>query len=90
MPGQTFSLYGVSEFHVEYWTGTEWALVPGGVIAGNRQVWRQLLFTPVTTTAIRITVTGTLDLWTRLTEVEAYTATTAMLESASPPAHPKQ
>ena len=86
--GQTFSWYGVTDFHVEYWTGTEWALVPGGVVAGNRQVWRQLLFTPVTTIAIRITVTGTIDYWTRLTEVEAYTptATTVIPESASPPA----
>ena len=57
---------------MQYWTGTQWALVPGGSIAGNTQVWRQLLFTPVTTTAIRITVTGTVDTWTRLTEVEAY------------------
>ena len=86
--GQTFSLYGVTEFHVEYWTGTEWTLVRGGVNAGNRQVWRQLVFTPVTTTAIRITVTGTIDPWTRLTEVEAYTttATTAVPETASRPA----
>ena len=71
--GQTFSLYGVTDFQVEYWTGAQWALVPGGAVAGNTQVWRQLLFTPVTTAAIRITVTGTVDLWTRLTEVEAYT-----------------
>ena len=71
--GQTFSLYGVTDFQVEYWTGSQWALVPGGAVAGNTQVWRQLLFAPVTTTAIRITVTGTVDLWTRLTEVEAYT-----------------
>jgi hypothetical protein len=86
--GQTFSLYGVTEFHVEYWTGTEWTLIRGGVNAGNRQVWRQLVFTPVTTTAIRITVTGTIDPWTRLTEVEAYTttATTDIRETASPPA----
>jgi subtilisin family serine protease len=71
--GQTFSLYGVTDFQVEYWTGTQWALIPGGAIVGNTQVWRQLLFTPVTTTAIRITVTRTPDGWTRLTEVEAYT-----------------
>ena len=55
------------------------------------QVSRQLLFGPFTTTALRITVTGTMDLWTRLTEVEAYTptATTVIAESASPPAPPK-
>ena len=73
--GQSFSLYGVTDFQVEYWTGAQWALVPGGTIAGNTQVWRQLLFSPVTTTAIRITVTGALNTWTRLAEVEAYTST---------------
>ena len=70
--GQTFSLYGVTDFQCGTWTGTQWALVPGGSVAGNTQVWRQLLFSPITTTAIRITVTGTVDTWTRLTEVEAY------------------
>jgi subtilisin family serine protease len=89
--GQTFSLYGVTDFQVEYWTGTQWALVPGGAIAGNTQVWRQLLFAPVTTTAIRITVTKTPDPWSRLTEVEAYTsaATSVSVEFAAPPTPPK-
>ena len=88
MFGQTFSLYGVTDFQVEYWTGTQWALVPGGAIVGNSQVWRQLLFTPVTTTAIRITVTRTPDPWTRLTEVEAYTtaATSVSVEFDAQPA----
>lgn len=79
MLGQSFSLYGVTDFQVHYWTGTEWALVPGGTVAANTQVWRQLLFSPITTTAIRITVTGALDTWTRLTEVEAYTSAAASI-----------
>ena len=83
--GQSFSLYGVTDFQVQYWTGATWALVPGGSITGNTQVWRQLIFTPVTTTAIRIMVTGTVDMWTRLTEVEAYAGTPIATVAAMPP-----
>ena len=71
--GQSFSLYGVTDFLVQYWTGTQWALVPGGSIAGNTQVWRQLRFSPITTAAIRITVTGARSAWTPLAEVEVFT-----------------
>jgi hypothetical protein len=90
--GQPFSLYGVTDFQVEYWTGAQWSLVPGGSIAGNTQVWRQLIFTPVTTTAIRIMVTGTVDMWTRLTEVEAYAtaATTADADFVTQPPPPQR
>jgi len=90
--GQSFSLYGVTDFQVQYWTGTQWTLVPGGTIAGNTQVWRQLLFSPVTTTAIRITVSGALDTWTRLTEVEAYTtaAATVSVDFITQQAPPKR
>jgi hypothetical protein len=67
-----FSRYGVTNFQVEYWTGTSWSAVPGGVVSENRNVWRQLIFAPVTTTAIRVLITGTMDGWSRLVEVEAY------------------
>jgi hypothetical protein len=45
--------------------------VPGGAITGN--VWRRFTFTPVTTTRVRITVTGALNGYSRLVELEAYT-----------------
>jgi peptidyl-Asp metalloendopeptidase len=69
---QTFSLYGVTDFTVQYWTGSTWATVPGGAIAGNRQVWRTVTFAPLTTTSIRILVTGALNSWSRVAEVEVY------------------
>src|SRR6185503_10428972 len=59
-PTMPFSLYGLTDFQVQYWTGSTWAVVPGGAIAGNTLVWRQLTFSPLTTSKIRIWVTGAL------------------------------
>lgn len=80
--GQTFSLYGLTDFWVQTWSGTQWVTVPGGVISGNRQVWRRVTFPPMMTTGFRIFVTGALTTWSRITEVEAYTVGTA--ESPAP------
>ncbi len=71
-PGQTFSLYGITSFQVQYWNGLTWGIVPGGDIAGNNQVWRQFTFSPITTAKIRVLVTGSLNAYSRITEVEAY------------------
>ena len=70
----TFSLYGITDFEVQYWTGTDWATVPGGRIAGNRSVWRRVTFPPLTTDRIRISVTAALGGSSRVVEVEAWTA----------------
>ena len=68
---QTFTAYGVRSFDVQYWTGTAWATVPGGV-TGNTLVWRTVTFPAVTTQKIRVVVTGAADGYSRLTEIEAY------------------
>jgi len=69
----TFTLYGLRNFEVQYWTGTEWAAVPGGTIANNNLVWRQFIFTPLDTTKIRVLVSAVADgVWSRIAEVEAY------------------
>jgi peptidyl-Asp metalloendopeptidase len=68
----TFSLYGLTDFTVQYWDGTQWLAVPGGAVSGNRLVWRQLTFAALTTTKIRVLVTGALNTWSRITEIEAY------------------
>jgi PKD repeat protein len=70
--GTTFSLYGITDFEVQYWTGSGWVAVPGGVVTGNSKVWRQFTFTPVTTDQIRVYVTGALGSYARITEVEAW------------------
>jgi subtilisin family serine protease len=73
-PTLTFSQYGLTNFTVQYWDGTGWVAVPGAVASGNRLVWWQVTFAALTTTKIRVYITGTLDAWSRLTDVEAYTA----------------
>jgi hypothetical protein len=70
----TFSLYGITDFQVQYWTGTAWALVPGGSISGNNAVWRQLTFPAITTDRIQVLVTGALASYSRIVEIEAWTA----------------
>jgi hypothetical protein len=47
----TFSLYGLTDFQVQYWTGSAWVTVPGGTVSGNNLVWRQLTFSPLMTSA---------------------------------------
>jgi hypothetical protein len=71
----TFSLYGLTEFEVQYWTGSQWVVVPGGGITGNNLVWRKVTFTPLTTTKIRVWITGTQDVWSRITELEVWGST---------------
>jgi hypothetical protein len=50
----------------------QWVAVPGGIVSGNTLVWRQLTFAPLTTTKIRLYVTGALTSWTRVAEFEVY------------------
>ncbi|HET9665307.1 MAG TPA: Ig-like domain-containing protein, partial [Desertimonas sp.] len=71
-PTMTFSLYGVRDFTVQYWTGTAWLTVPGGTVTGNNLVWRKFVFAPVTTQKIRVHITNGLGSHSRLTEIEAY------------------
>ena len=83
-PTMTFSLYGVRDFTVQYWTGTAWQTVPGGTVTGNTLVWRKFVFAPVTTAKIRVHVTSGLSSHSRLTEIEAYaSAGTSPLASNS-------
>jgi glycine rich protein/Big-like domain-containing protein/all-beta uncharacterized protein/F5/8 type C domain-containing protein/BACON domain-containing protein len=69
-----FTYYGLTDFQVQSWSGTQWVAVPGGSITGNTQVWRQVPFVPLTTSRIRVLVTGALGNLSRIAEVEAYSA----------------
>jgi hypothetical protein len=71
-PTTTFTKYGVVDFTVEYWTSSEWQLVPGAVVSGNNLVWRQFFFTPIQTSRIRVVVANGKSSYTRLVEVEAW------------------
>lgn len=68
----TFTGYGIVDFQVQYWDGAAWVTVPGGSVTGNNKVWRKFTFSPITTTKIRVYVTGAADSYGRATELEAW------------------
>jgi serine protease len=70
----TFSQYGITDFEVQYWTGSAWATVPGASVAGNDKVWRKFSFAALATNSIRVVVSGSLAGYSRITEIEAYAA----------------
>ena len=75
---QTFSLYGITAFDVQYWNGSSWVTVPGGSVIGNNKVWRQFTFSPITTGKIRVVINAGADnVYSRVVEVEAWSATEA-------------
>ena len=69
-----FSQYGVTDFQVQYWTGSTWANVPSGNVTGNRNVWRQFTFANITTSTIRVLVNNSLTSYSWIVEIEAYEA----------------
>ena len=75
---QTFSLYGITAFDVQYWDGSAWTTVSGGSITNNNKVWKQLTFAAVTTSKIRVVVNAGADnAYSRVVEVEAWGSQTA-------------
>jgi len=68
----TFGYWGLRAFEVQYWNGSAWVAVPNGAVTGNDKVWRQFLFAPITTTKIRVWITGALNGYSRVIEVEAW------------------
>jgi RHS repeat-associated protein len=69
---QTFSLYGLLAFDVQYWNGSSWVTIPGGSVAGNNKVWRKFTFSPITTTKIRVHINAVPDAWSRVVEIQAF------------------
>ena len=69
---QTFSLYGLLAFNVQYWNGSSWVTVPGGSVTGNNKVWRKFTFSPVTTNKIRVFINTVPDAWSRVVEIQAF------------------
>lgn len=69
----TFSLYGITDFLVQTWNGSSWDT--RATITGNNKVVRTATFSPVTTSAIRVYITGYQANYARLVEVEAWEVT---------------
>jgi hypothetical protein len=78
----TFSAYGIKDFDVQTWDGSNWVTVPGGSVTGNNKVWRRFtLGTPITTDKVRVVVNNALAGFSRVVELEAYSATPATCPS---------
>jgi RHS repeat-associated protein len=69
---QTFSLYGLIAFDVQYWNGSAWVTIPNGTVTGNNKVWRNFTFSPITTSKIRVFINTVPDAWSRVVEIQAF------------------
>jgi hypothetical protein len=83
-----FSQYGLTDFEVQYWTGSAWTDIPGGNVTGNRNVWRQFTFANITTAKIRILAHNGMGGYSRIAEVEAYQAAGSATPATPPAASP--
>lgn len=68
--GETFSLYGIKNFTVEYFNGAAWINI--ATVTANNLAWRQFTFTAVTTSRIRVVTTLDAGDFTRIAELEAW------------------
>lgn len=62
---------GITDFEVQYWTGTEWKAISGGTVQGNKKV-KRMFPVNLTTGKIRLSITGAMDGYSRVTEFEAW------------------
>jgi hypothetical protein len=72
--GTPFTLYGLLDFVLESWSGSAWQPIPGTAVIGNTQVFRCLTFPAISTSRIRVVVTRAADRYTRVIELEAWSA----------------
>jgi len=70
----TFVNYGITDFEVQYWDGSDWVTVPDGSVSGNNLVWRKFSFPPLSTDRIRVLIHAALGRpgYSRVVEIEAY------------------
>jgi hypothetical protein len=66
----TFSLYGITAFVVQGWTGSKWTTL--ATVSGNNLVKRTVNFSAFTTPRIRVRITAALASFSRITEIEAW------------------
>jgi PKD repeat protein len=70
----TCTVYGLLDFDVQYWDGSQWVTIPNGSVTGNDRVIRTFNFPAVTTTKIRVVVNNARAHFSRIVELEAYGA----------------
>jgi hypothetical protein len=72
-PTMTATVFGLTDFQVQYLSGSTFLDVPGGLITGNTLVWRKIsLATPLSTTAIRVRVNNAHGGVSRIAQLEAW------------------
>jgi PKD repeat protein len=73
-PDMTCTYYGLIDFDVQYWDGSNWVTVPGGSVTGNDKVMRVFTFTAISTGKIRVVSHNARAHYSRVVEVEAFGA----------------
>ncbi len=69
----TTTQYSLIDFEVQYWDGSNWLTVPGGLVTGNNLAWVKLTFAPISTSRIRVLVNNAaVDGYSRIVELEAW------------------
>lgn len=71
----TFTMYGVTDFQLQYWNGANWMDVPGANVTGNNKVVRRFTFPPVLTEKIRLVIHNSLNStypYSRIIEIRAW------------------
>lgn len=66
------TLYGLTDFDIEYFDGTTWRLVPGGQVRGNALAWVSRDFPALTAQAVRVRALRSPDGYARIAELEAF------------------
>jgi hypothetical protein len=69
----TFNVYGVTNFTVQYWNGTNWTTVQNGNVVNNNKILTKIAFPAVTTNKIRVVVNSAQASYSRIVELEAWT-----------------
>jgi len=80
----TFSSYGITSFDVQYWNGSTWITVPNGSVNNNNKIWTKIVFSPLTTTRIRVVVNNALAGYSRIVEVEAWSGSGSITPTPTP------
>lgn len=70
----TCTVYGLLDFEVQTWDGSNWVTVPSGNVTGNDKVIRVFNFPTVTTSKIRVLVHNSRVHFSRIVELEAFGA----------------
>ncbi|HEX3098785.1 MAG TPA: PQQ-binding-like beta-propeller repeat protein [Usitatibacter sp.] len=71
----TFTSFGLTAFDVQGWNGSAWVTL--GSVTGNNLVKRTVTFPAATVSAIRVNVSSALLHYSRIVEIEAWTASSA-------------